>query len=219
MRKSKRTVQVAGGDAARGVDAVEHPVLHPQLVAKCRDVFHSYQPVQTPQGVGLTVLQLQQCLSDMDIFMTENQAKDLIFAMQQSTSIELRNAEVEKESRMAATNTTTASAAESVAESTSHQRELILSFPLFLELLMSTMEDSNREREVEAAWRAMDADRDGVLGLKDVQSAMEKYASLVVRQEGAALTADEVKELLREIDFDNDGRVTLKDFAQALDTN
>ena len=109
------------------------------------------------QPVGLNAKGVQRFMADIGCIMSENEAKDIIFALSQSGVILHKNAEVERltvdgaEARSIMMSVRSLNTENSEAAA-ANSRNLLLTFPLFLELLMSTQSDCSAEDEIRATW-------------------------------------------------------------------
>jgi Ca2+-binding EF-hand superfamily protein len=188
--------------------------------------------VDQQQPAGLNAKGVQRYMADVGCSVSENEAKDIIFALSQSGVILHKNAEVERLSADGAEARSNMMSCRSLATDTSEaaagaSRNLVLTFPLFLELLMSTQSDCSADDEIQSTWSRMDKDGDGVLGVDDIR---ETLAGLSYTAGGtdlctedlqvlAQMSAIELQTLLREYDLDADGAVTYDDFRKAVETS
>lgn len=203
--------QQAMGNVTGGVTEIpSHPFLPPALLSKAYTLFHSYcaEDENPPVDGTMSVGTLQQFLTDMAVPMSENQVKDLIFSLRQSAVFD-RTAEGDSELPTARTQVT------DVSEGPGS--DMTLPFELFVQLLTMTMSDCERDKELAQVWKQLDADKDGNLSVKDVQTAVQKYS--VVDDPISDMTAEEIADMLVEMDLDNDKRVSFDDFNQALTTS
>ena len=162
-------------------------------------------------------------MNDTGVAVSENGAKDIIFRLCQSPVILNQNEEANRAREVqlslaadpAAQPTVTPREMNKTSEQSASQ--LALPFSLFLELLTTTLSDSNKKKEMETVWSQIDTDRDGVLTLKDIQRAAQTFAG--PEDDVTNMTVEEIEAMLSELDLDNDGRVTLQDFLHAVDTS
>lgn len=197
------------------------------------DVGHPQQ-----QPAGLNAKGIQRYMADVGCSVSENEAKDIIFALSQSGVILHKNAEAERQgadgsgegirSMMSCRSlNSVTTAGESEAAAAGSGRNLLLTFPLFLELLMSTQSDCLADVEIQAMWNRLDRDADGVLGVSDIR---ESLAGLSYAAGGSdfcndelqvlsQMSAVEIQTLLREYDLDADGLVTFDDLRKAVETS
>jgi Ca2+-binding EF-hand superfamily protein len=192
---------------------------------------------QQQQPAGLNAKGVQRYMADVGCSVSENEAKDIIFGLSQSGVILHKNAEAERQgadgsgegirsmmSCRSLNSVTTAGESEAAA---GNARNLVLTFPLFLELLMSTQNDCVADVEIQATWNRLDRDADGVLGVSDIR---ESLAGLSYAAGGndfcnddlqvlSQMSAVEIQTLLREYDLDADGLVTFDDLRKAVETS
>eukprot|EP00992_Anisonema_acinus_P013731 TRINITY_DN8898_c0_g1_i1.p2 TRINITY_DN8898_c0_g1~~TRINITY_DN8898_c0_g1_i1.p2 ORF type:complete len:204 (+),score=87.30 TRINITY_DN8898_c0_g1_i1:61-672(+) len=196
-------------DAARrgGLVAAEetehhHAYIPNALVDRCRTLFEHFNPEADARG--MLTHELAPCLRAMGLEYTENQVKDMMFDCCQSAAVTRTN--------LAAT----ASPEVSPDPDAGADGPLQLSFAQFLDLLGTTLEDCEPRAELDAAFRRLDADGDGVLSVADMRAA---FATMANAAELERLRDDEIEEMLNEVDWDDDRRVTFTDFVQVLDSN
>ena len=168
-----------------------HKFLSPAQVQQGWDLYRSYSTVDT---VELRPKGLQKFLRDIGIVVSENQARDRIFAMSQSTSTLQKNKDVDARVMGAISqrsevffgnNTTTSNNTVPLCDkqggSGGKKGELFLTFPCFLELMVATMSDTSKEDELRCAFHHLDADKDGSIGAKDIKkSVSDLYQDSVI---------------------------------------
>eukprot|EP01065_Artemidia_motanka_P022589 TRINITY_DN26792_c0_g1_i1.p1 TRINITY_DN26792_c0_g1~~TRINITY_DN26792_c0_g1_i1.p1 ORF type:complete len:278 (+),score=74.05 TRINITY_DN26792_c0_g1_i1:46-834(+) len=224
-------------DRTPGNDLTQHPTLSADLCREALSLFDSCGPAP---GKGLSVKQLRGLLKDMGLEYTENQVKDLIFRVRQTSSVLKRNTqETERRAALLARteeeNCTTPSSdstapeaqqglrgapsilsgvtAHSATSSAGEKEEVaFLDRRGFLEVLTLTLEDCDADEELRSTWTTLDHDGDEVLSAKDLAHALSELSMPQQRLE-------ELHESLHQADFDNDGAVTFPDFCRAMDTN
>lgn len=227
-------------------NAFVHPFLSAVQVVKAKATFTTYcvasgsVTAAAASGVNsqdtslppfsMNAKGVQLFLADLNVVVTENEAKDMIFTLNQSPATLQKNRDVDRSFAQSTLMSGRTDATGSEAGSPTSRMngaggksQFMLSFPLFLELLIMTHKDGSRDHELQSAFRTLDTDGDCVLTESDVRSALAQLLGEIPHNEDlqhlAKMTTEQWARILSDADLDGDGVVTVEDFMKILTTS
>ena len=83
-----------------------------------------------------------------------------------------------------------------------------ITFPYFLSLMADKMQDSDSEQQLLSAFDVFDKQKNGQIAIEDFKG--------VVSNLGEKLTANEIREIIKEADKDGDGTIDYVEFVKMM---
>ena len=83
-----------------------------------------------------------------------------------------------------------------------------ITFPYFLSLMATKMQDQDAERQLVNAFNVFDKDQNGSISTESFRGVLSNL--------GEKLTAAEIREILTEADVDGDGRIDYMEFVRMM---